>query len=263
MSSSATRFSHAITRLPAKSIVDGLRACNTGNPSHELFQEHHAAYVSVLKETGAEVTELPALENYSDSVFVEDTALCLKEGVIIMRPGAPSRAGEAAAITSTLKTLFSDVRVIENGHIEGGDILVTASEILVGKSERTDAEGIAALRVCVADWGYKVRELQTPADVLHFKTDCGLLDENTILSTRRLADSGCFEGYRVLYTAEDEEASANAVCFNDVILFPAGFPKTAAMLEAEGYRIVQIPNTEAAKVDGGMSCLSLRLTPNI
>ncbi|MEH6474943.1 MAG: arginine deiminase family protein [Sneathiella sp.] len=263
MVSFTTHFSHAITRRPARSIVDGLRADDGGNPDFDLFLQHHEIYVEELKKTGAKVTELSALEEFADCVFVEDTALCLNEGAIIMRPGAPSRAGEAGAMRPALEKHFKDVRDIETGHIEGGDILVTAREILVGRSERTDFEGVASLRKCVADWGYTVRELQTPPDVLHFKTDCGLLDENTILSTRRLADTGCFENYRVLYTAEGEEASANAVCFNGVVLMPAGFSKTAEMLKAEGYQVVEIPNTEAAKVDGGMSCLSLRLTPNI
>ena len=104
--------------------------------------------------------------------------------------------------------------------------------------------------------------MQTPPDVLHFKTDCGLVDAQTILSTRRLAATGCFADYKVILTAEGEEAAANAVRFNDVVLMPAGFPRTRDLLDEAGLSVVELPNTEAAKVDGGMSCLSLRYSPS-
>jgi len=107
-----------------------------------------------------------------------------------------------------------------------------------------------------------VREVKTPAGVLHFKTDCSLLDEDTVLATRRLSDTGCFDGYRVINTADGEEASANAVRFNNLVLVPSGFPKTAGKLSAAGYNVQDVGNTEAAKLDGGMSCLSLRFSPN-
>lgn len=259
--SSAVTFTHAITREPAQSVEKGLRAEDQGNPSADAFADHHAQYIAALRETGAEILTLPALEEFPDSVFVEDAALCLPQGAIVTRPGAPSRLGEAAAMKPTLRSFYSDVRVVEEGFIEGGDILVTETEILVGRSARTDTAGVASLQALTADWGWTVRELQTPPEILHFKTDCGLLDAKTVLSTRRLADSGCFEGYDVLYVSDGEEACANCVRFNDVVLFPKGFPNTAALLRDKGYALAELPNDEAAKIDGGMSCLSLRFTP--
>jgi dimethylargininase len=145
--------------------------------------------------------------------------------------------------------------------IEAGDILTTETEILVGRSARSNAGGIAELAGIVADWGYGLREVHTPPGVLHFKTDCSLLDADTILATERLSASGCFKGYRVIHTAAGEEASANAIRFNDLVLFPAGFPRTRDALVAAGYRVQEIGNSECAKLDGGMSCLSLRFTP--
>jgi dimethylargininase len=263
MSKRSYTFTHAITRKPGTSITDGLRAVDTGAPSHELFLQHHADYVAALKSTGATVTELEADESFPDSVFVEDAALCLPECAIAMRPGAPSRLGEAAAMAPVLADLYSEVITIEGpGYIDGGDILTTEKEILVGTSERTDSRGIEELRDIVKRWGYSVREVKTPEGVLHFKTDCSLLDENTILSTKRLAASGCFEGYNVLHTADGEEACANAIRFNDLVLMPDGFPKTEQVLKEAGYNVRKIGNTEAAKLDGGMSCLSLRFTPS-
>ena len=259
MSDSSYRFTHAITRKPSPAVVEGLRAVDVGSPSFEQMLKDHEHYIAILKEAGATVHELPALDDFPDAVFVEDAALCLVNGAILMRPGAPTRRGEVAHMAATLKSLYSDVREIKNGFIEGGDILITGTEILVGHSERTDAEGVAELRELVADWGYKVREVMTPEGVLHFKTDCSLLSSDTILSTKRLAVSGCFEGYNVVYTADGEEASANAIRFNDFVVMPAGFPNTARLLREQGYKVKEVNNTECAKIDGGMSCLSLRL----
>ncbi|MDE3028135.1 MAG: dimethylarginine dimethylaminohydrolase [Paracoccaceae bacterium] len=263
MSDRSYRFTHAITRAPAASITDGLRAVDTGTPDLTLMLRHHADYIATLRATGATVIELPALPAYPDSVFVEDTALCLQEGAVIMRPGAPTRLGEAAEMAPTLRTLYAEVVTIDGpGTIEGGDILTTEREILVGRSARTDSAGIAEMTRAVARWGYTVREVFTPPGVLHFKTDCSLLDGETILATKRLDASGCFKGYRVIHTAEGEEAAANAIRFNDVVLLPAGFPRTAEALSRAGFTLREIGNSECAKLDGGMSCLSLRFSPS-
>ncbi|GGA26768.1 dimethylarginine dimethylaminohydrolase family protein [Neptunicoccus cionae] len=252
-------FTRAITRKPAASITEGLRAEDIGTPDLERMLAAHAHYVETLKRTGAEVIELPPLEDFPDAVFVEDTALCLPQGAVLMRPGAPSRMGEVAEMSPTLHRVYDDVRRIEGpGHIEGGDILVTGREVLVGRSDRTDEQGVEELRNIISEWGHKLREVLTPPGVLHFKTDCSLLDGETILSTKRLDDSGCFEGYRVLHTAEGEEAAANSIRFNQFVLCPDGFPETAEMLDKAGFEVVQIDNAECAKLDGGMSCLSLR-----
>lgn len=257
------RFTHAICRKPSASIARGLRAVDTGTPDPALFQAHHDAYVAALRSTGAEVTVLEALDDFPDAVFVEDTALCLPQGAVLMQPGAPSRRGEVAGMAPHLTALYGDVQRIEgDGFIEGGDILVTEREVLVGLSARTNRDGVAQLERLVAAWGHRLRVVQTPPGVLHFKTDSSLLDEETILATPRLAASGCFDGYRVLHTAEGEEACANLIRFNDLVILPKGFPKTRDMLADSGYALAEIGNTEAAKVDGGMSCLSLRFTPS-
>lgn len=256
------RFTHAICRKPSASIAQGLRAVDTGTPDLTLFQAHHDAYVAALRSTGAEVIVLDPMDDFPDAVFVEDTALCLPQGAVLMQPGAPSRRGEVAGMAPHLDALYGDLRRIEgDGFIEGGDILVTEREVLVGLSARTNREGVDQLARLVDDWGHKVRAVQTPPGVLHFKTDSSLLDEETVLSTPGLAASGCFDGYRVLHTAPGEEACANLIRFNDLVIMPAGFPKTRDMLAAQGYTLAEIGNTEAAKVDGGMSCLSLRFSP--
>ena len=256
-------FTHAITRKPSVSIIDGLRAVDIGTPDLATFQSHHADYIAALKSTGATVIELDADEAFPDSCFIEDAALCLPRGAILMRPGAPSRLSEAALMREHLAPLSDNLAEITGpGFIEGGDILTTETEILIGTSARTDPAGVAELRSITEPWGYTVREVQTPPDVLHFKTDCSLLDATTILTTKRLARSGCFDGYDLIYPADGEEACANAIRFNDLVIMPDGFPKTAQILRDAGYNVHPVGNSEAAKLDGGMSCLSLRFSPN-
>lgn len=262
MPDAAFRFTHAITRRPSASILAGLRAVDTGAPDLARMLAHHADYVAALRSTGAIVLELPALAAFPDSVFVEDTALCLPQGAVIVRPGAPSRLGEAAEMAPHLAALYGQIAMIKGpGFIEGGDILVTGREVLVGRSARTNAAGIAELAAILRDWGHVLREVHTPPGVLHFKTDCSLLDTDTVLATPRLDASGCFAGYRVIHTGAGEEAAANAIRFNDLVVMAKGFPATRDRLLAAGYAVREIGNCECAKLDGGMSCLSLRFTP--
>ena len=234
-----------------------------GNPDMELLLTHHDSYVRALQQAGCEVTVLESLEEFPDSLFVEDTALCLREGAVVLRPGAPTRFGEAAAMAPHLRDVFTEVRQLAGpGSLEGGDILTTESEILIGSSERSTSEGITELRDMVADWGYTVREVSTPSGVLHFKSDCSLLDGSTILSTSRLSASGCFEGYTVIEVAPGEEPAANSIRVNDVVFMPQGFPMTAERVRQAGFVVIELENSECQKIDGGLSCLSLRFTPS-
>jgi len=257
-SSHATRFASAITRRPAASAVDGLRAQDQGEVDIKRLSQQHREYQDALRQAGAVVMELPALPDFPDAQFVEDTALCLPGLAVMMRPGAESRRGEVAPMRAALTLVFDHLADITTGFIEAGDILTTPSEILVGLSARTDQAGADALRAILDDHGYAMRVLQTPPDVLHFKTDCSLIDDGVILATARLAASGCFDGYDTILVPEGEEPAANMIRYNDHIIMPAGFAKTEAMLKAEGFEVLAVGNSECAKIDGGMSCLSLR-----
>ena len=160
------QFTHAIVRQPAKSIIKGLRAVDIGSPDYDQMICDHNDYVEALISAGVEVINLTALDKFPDGQFVEDTALCLPKAVILMRPGAPSRLGEVNEIAPKLRELFEDVYEIDNpGHIEGGDILVTGKEILVGRSARTDENGVRQLSEIVTPLGYVIREVFTPPEI--------------------------------------------------------------------------------------------------
>ncbi len=251
-------FNNAITRLPPRSVIDGLRAVDVGAPSFEGVAAEHAAYVAALESAGVAVEVLPALEAYPDSVFVEDTALVFGDAAIVLRPGAPSRRGEAAEMAPVLERRFARVLRLSDGTAEGGDVLATSRGVFIGRSARTDAAGAAALVGLLAEIGLRGLVVETPADVLHFKSDCSLLDDETVLATSRLASSGVFDGFRVVLTPEGEDGAANAVRVNDRVLLSAAFPRTAAALDRLGYTIAPLDTHEIAKIDAGLSCMSLR-----
>ncbi|MEM9631339.1 MAG: arginine deiminase family protein [Pseudomonadota bacterium] len=253
------RFTHAITRTPANSVSNGIRAVDAGDPSGEKFRQEHELYVKALQEAGLEVTVLPPLEEFPDSCFVEDPAFCLPEGAIQLRPGTASRIREGVAIRTALDEAFGQVVELPGkGHVDGGDVLMLDDVILIGLSARTDREGAEAFAKVLADWGYTAEVCETPEGVLHFKTACSTLGEGVILATRVMAESGFFGDRKVVVVPDGEEYAANVIRVNDVVLVPEGYPKTLAAIEEAGIRTVVLPTHEARKVDGGLSCLSLR-----
>lgn len=250
------RFDRALARQPAGSAVDGLRAVDRGAPDMARFRAEHAAYVAALEQAGVAVEVLPPLEGFPDSVFVEDPALTFPEGAILLRPGAPSRLGEAAEIAAALTARFERVLALEAGFAEGGDVLVTPRAVIIGLSARTDARGAGAVAALLAEFGRKAEVVTPPPGVLHFKTACSLLDSETVLATEALA--GFFPGMRVVRVPEGEDAAANALRVNDVVLVGAAFPRTAEALDRLGYRVVSLQVAETGKLDAGLSCMSLR-----
>ena len=252
-------FTHALCRVPADSVCDGLRASDRGDPDPALFRNQHAAYVAALRDAGCAVTVLEADEAFPDSVFIEDPALVLNGVAIVLRPGAPSRLGEAAALRPALEEHCRKVVDLKtDGFVDGGDILCTDDRVLIGLSARTDARGAEDLRPLVEAQGYRLELLQTPPEILHFKTESSLLDAETVLATPALAASGAFDAMRVIETAPGEGASANAIRVNDVVMLSAGYPETADRLAQAGYEVVTLDTSQAALVDGGLSCMSLR-----
>lgn len=253
------QFSEAIVRQPCRSVTAGLRAHDRGAPDFERFRAEHSEYVRALERAGLRVTVLEAMDAFPDSVFVEDAALCLPEGVVALRPGAPSRTGEAVALAETLAALGHEVIPWQSdGFVDGGDILVTDRGVLVGLSQRTNRRGFDWLKSVLGNWGYPVEAVLTPEGVLHFKSDCCVLDSRTVLATYRLSQAACFSSFRVLTVPRGEEAAANCVRVNESLLVPAGYPATAELLAGEGYAVEMVDISQPCLLDGGLSCMSLR-----
>ena len=259
MPPSVTSFTHAIARRPGDSVIHGLRVVDRGAPDLASLRREHAGYVDTLTRVGVTVEMLEPLESYPDSMFVEDPALVFREAAILLRPGAPSRRGEGAALEPSLRTLFPEVLSLPGeGHADGGDVLLTPEAVYIGLSARTDAGGAAALVRLLGSLGRRVRVVTPPAGVLHLKTACSLVEDHTLLATRALAEAALFPDLDVVVVPEGEEPVANALRVNGAVLIADGFPKTAALLARRGYDVRLLALDQVMKLDAGLSCMSLR-----
>ena len=251
------RFNRALVRQPSRSVVDGLSAAAHQKPTYDGVVREHTVYVGALREAGLTVDILTPLESFPDSIFVEDAALVFSEAAIALRPGAASRRGEVAEILPALKQRFDRVIDLVEGRVDGGDVLVTPDVVFIGQSARTDEAGARALIEALAKLDRKTIAVATPPGVLHLKSDCTLVGDDTILTTARLAASGIFKGFRTLIVPEGEEPAANALHLNDRILMSQGYPRTHDLLAREA-KVIALPTQEVAKIDAGLSCMSLR-----
>jgi dimethylargininase len=251
-------FSHALVRAPAKSVINGLRAHGGEGPSYQGVVREHRAYVAALTHAGVTVEVLPPLEEFPDSIFIEDPALVFPEGAILLRPGAPSRRGEAQALATELTARFEETQALDMGFADGGDVINLGDQILIGVSSRTNQAGAERLVRLLDKLGRRAKAVATPPGVLHFKTDCALVDHETVLATPRLAKSGDFKGVRVIETAQGEERAANALRLNGDLLVSDGCPRTADRLAAIDAKVVLLATDEIGRIDAGLSCMSLR-----
>lgn len=260
MSSPVFAFDSVLVRRPSPSVVRGLRAGPGPDPSYEGVVAEHDHYVEALRAAGVEdITVLPALEAFPDSVFVEDPALVFSEGAILLRPAAPTRSGEVAVLAPELRRHFDIVQTLpDDGFVDGGDVLLTPHQVIIGLSARTDEVGARHLAEGLARFGKKAFITRTPKEVLHFKTACSLLDEETLFVTEPMSTSEAFRGMKKVLTPPGEEAAANALRVNDTVLVGAQFPQSCALLRRMGYRVAPVPTEHIARVDAGLSCMSLR-----
>ena len=248
-------FNAAIVRTPAPSVVKGLRT-GAEAPSYEGVLAEFEAYAAALETAGLAVETLDPLADYPDAVFVEDPAFVLPEGAILLKPGTPTRMGETAEIAPALRGRFARVVELDEGFADGGDILILPGEILIGLSARTDKLGAKRFVELARDLGRKARIVETPPGVLHLKTACALIDEETVIATPALA--AMFAGFEVIETPAGEEKAANLLRLNDTILVGADYPRTIDLLAKRAPKLVPLAVAEIRKIDAGLSCLSLR-----
>jgi dimethylargininase len=251
-------FDQALMRDPADSVVNGLRAVDRGAPDLDALRREVRTYREALERAGVSVEVLPALQGFPDAIFVEDPALVFSEGAVVLRPGAPTRRGEAAELATALRRRFNWVLELGEGFVDGGDVLTTPTGVLIGLSARTDETGARSLQALLTRLGRRSTIVKTPEGVLHLKSDCSLIDDETILATERLAASGIFPDYRIVVTPEGEEAAANSLRVNEKVFVGDAFPNTAERLASLGYSVERLPQSQIALLDAGFSCLSLR-----
>ncbi len=251
-------YKRAIVRTPGESMIRGLTTADLGIPDYKKALAQHADYIEALEECGLEVLVLGPDEQFPDSTFVEDVALLTKNCAIITNPGAPSRKGETAAIKDILKGFYGEVEeVLAPGTVEGGDIMMVGSHFYIGLSERTNLNGAEQVIRFLENNGLSGSMVELE-ETLHLKTGVAYLEHNNIVACGEFLWKEEFLNFNILEISKEESYAANCIWVNDRVLIPKGYPKARETILRAGYTIIEVEVSEFQKLDGGLSCLSLR-----
>lgn len=254
-------FKNCIVRRPCRAMVEGITSApELGKPDFELALKQHDTYIEALKQCGVEVTVLDALEEYPDSCFVEDPAVITSKCAIITNPGAASRNGEKTEILPAIKKFFNDdqIEYIQApGTLEGGDVMMVGDHFYVGRSARTNEEGIKQFISILNKHGLTGSEVPLEK-VLHLKTGVNYLEDNNMLVSGEFIEKPEFEKYNRIEIPEEEAYAANCIWMNGTVIVPEGYPAVEKAVKDAGYEIILVDTSEYRKLDGGLSCLSLR-----
>lgn len=251
----------AIVRPPAENFADGLTTVDLGEPEFGRALEQHERYCEALVSCGLALTRLRPDPLYPDSTFVEDTALIAGDAPILTRPGAPSREGEIVDMEPVLQRFFPALRRIQPpGTVDGGDVCEAGAHWFIGVSARTNEEGARELADLLAADGFTSSQvdIRGVAGILHLKSGIAHLSGRRLVVIDSLASDRAFAGWEIVRVDPGEEYAANCVPVNDRLLFPKGFPRLEERLRGLGYRPLVLDVSEYRKMDGGLSCLSLR-----
>jgi dimethylargininase len=254
-------FTNAIVRNPGSNFDAGLTTVDYGRPEYELVLEQYRSYCAALVECGLAVTTLECDLRFPDSTFVEDTAVLTARGAVLMRPGAASRAGEVDAMRPAILEFFPALLSIEEpGTVDGGDICEAEDHFFIGLSHRTNEEGARQLAAHLAGFGYTSSTIDVRAmtTILHLKSGISYIGDNTLVVMDEMAQNDAFRAFNLIRVSEEESYAANCVRVNDRVLVAAGFPRLTAELRTGGFDPLLLEMSEFQKMDGGLSCLSLR-----
>jgi dimethylargininase len=255
------RVTRAVVCPPAATFPDGITSSSLGPPDLALALAQHDAYCQALERLGVTLVRLPPDPRHPDSTFVEDTAIVTSRGAILTRPGAASRAGEVAVVRAVLGGWFpAPAEIAAPGTVDGGDVCEAGDHFFIGLSGRTNPEGAAQLAEWLARQGLSasVIDIRRLPGLLHLKTGLSWLGERRLLATRDLAGHEELRGWEIVRVPEGEDYAANCVRVDDTLLIPRGFPATSAVLGELGYALAPVDMSEYRKMDGGVSCLSVR-----
>ena len=251
-------FKNAIVRIPCENMVKGLSNVNLGVPDHKKAVVQHEKYIEALISCGVNVTILQADNNFPDSTFVEDTALLTSHCAIISNPGAESRKGEVDEMKEIIKSFYKNVEyIVDTGTVEPGDIMMVGSHFYIGLSKRTNRTGAEQTISILKKYGM-TGSIVTLEKVLHLKTGLSYLEKNNLVASGEFLDKAEFQKFNLLKVDADESYAANCIWVNDTVLVAEGFPKIKKKIEDAGYKTIALDMSEFRKLDGGLSCLSLR-----
>jgi len=253
------RFRHAIVRRPAASYCQGLTTGDPGSGDIERFERQHLAYVRALRDAGLEVEVLEPIAACPDAHFVEDVAVIVPEAVVLTRPGAEPRRDETPHIEPVLQALGEVIPIDAPGTLDGGDVLVMGRQCFIGRSGRSNADGVRQLHSLLSRRGYVCTVIDVAAG-LHLKSSVNAVASDTVVVTRELARHDALRAFRRVEVAPTEAYAANVLRVNDSVLIAAGYPRIGESLAALGLdaRLVELDVGEARRMDGGLTCLSLR-----
>ena len=215
-----------------------------------------------MKKTGVEVTVLPPSDEYPDSCFVEDDAVLTRACAIITNPGASTRKGEIEAMIPVIRQFYPEDKIEyikAPGTLEGGDVMMVGDHFYVGRSARTNEEGIRQFIAILEKYGLSGSEVPLEK-VLHLKTGVNYLENNNMLVSGEFIDKPDFQKYNKYIIPENEAYAANCIWMNGTVLVPAGYPETEKLVRSMGYDVILVDTSEFRKIDGGLSCLSLRFS---
>lgn len=253
-------FNNAIVRIPARSVVDGITTQHLGPPDIELTLEQHTEYLEALEKCGLSIEILPADERFPDGNYVEDVAVLAENVAIITNPGAESRRDEIKNIIPTIEKYFKNIEYIRTpGFLEGGDVMKVGTHFYIGLSKRTNEEGARQLISILNKHGYTGSTVNVTG-VLHLKTGMTYMEDGTLLVAGDFLKNKNFlnKFERIIEISDEEDYAVNCIRLNEFVLMPEGFYDTKSKLQTAGYRIVETPMSEFQKMDGGLTCLSLR-----
>jgi dimethylargininase len=252
-------FKNAIVRRPGRSLVDGITSApELGKPDYKIAIKQHDTYIEALRYCRVEVIVLRVDEKFPDSCFVEDVAVCTKKFAMIAKPGASSRRGEEKEIIEVIKKFYNNLEYIkEPGTLEGGDVMMVGDHFYIGLSKRTNREGAEQLIEVLKKYGMSGSIVEI-SEMLHLKSGLAYLENNILLVTGEFVNNLEFKKFNKIMIDEEEIYSANCIRVNDYVLVPAGYPETKEKVKAAGFKVIVVDTSEYRKVNGGLSCLSLR-----
>ena len=239
-------------------MLEGLTEAGMGLPDYDLACEQHQGYIAALEQCGVQVTILPPLETYPDSCFVEDVALITSKCAILTSPGATSRRGEVKHIAEAVEEFYPSLEQINlPGTVEAGDIMMVDEHFYIGLSARTNVQGAEQLIDILGKYNLTGSMVEM-SELLHLKTGVSYLESNNLLTFGELHNNPIFKQFKCIEISADESYAANSVWINGTVLVPKGFPKALKAIKQLGYQTREIAMSEFQKLDGGLSCLSLR-----